>query len=350
MVDWNLAQRVALGIAAAQATPDPAPFKRLAGPAAESERVVRAYTGFEPLHALPAAEPVARSAWVEANLASLRTVIDPATQRVGEGLGSLRGPVSAAAGAVLAVEIGVISGFLATRVLGQYEFPVLEPGGPARLLFVAPNLANAAKTFDAEPEELLRWVAFHETTHALQFGAVPWLREHLAGMVRELMAGLDVDPRQILRMPPTRDLGALIEAVREGNLATLVIGEERRAVMDRVQAFMAVLEGYAEHVMDAAGPELLPSLPELRAALTKRRKDSSGLLRLLERLLGFDLKLRQYEQGKAFCDAVVAREGIGALNRVWEAPALMPTLRELDDAEGWLARTTPAGAGQIAGV
>jgi len=339
MVDWNLARRIAETIASAQATPDARPFERLAGPAAESERVVRAYTGLAPLAPLPLAEPVGRPAWIDANLLALRAVINPATERIT----TLTGPLRVAAGAVLAVEVGVISGFLATRVLGQYEFPVLDPAAPARLLFVAPNLAGAAKGFDADPEELLRWVAFHETTHALQFGGVPWLRDHLAGMVRELLAGLELDRRKAFRLP-TRDLGALVDAVREGDLAAFVIGPERKAVMERVQAFMAVLEGYAEHVMDAAGPELLPNLDALRAALNRRRRESSGLMRLLERLLGLDLKLRQYEQGKAFCDAVVARGGMAALNRVWESPERMPTLRELDDVPAWLARTAPLAA------
>ena len=73
---------------------------------------------------------------------------------------------------------------------------------------------------------------------------------------------------------------------------------------------MAVLEGYAEHVMDAVGADVLDDLPGLRAALGQRRHDRSGLLKLLDKLLGMDLKLRQYEQGKAFCDGVVARAGI----------------------------------------
>ena len=60
---------------------------------------------------------------------------------------------------------------------------------------------------------------------------------------------------------------------------------------------------------------------------------------MLDRLLGMDLKLRQYEQGKAFCDAVVARAGIEGLNRVWISPETMPTVAELDDAVAWLART-----------
>ena len=107
---------------------------------------------------------------------------------------------------------------------------------------------------------------------------------------------------------------------------------------------MAVLEGYAEHVMDAVGVELLPNLPHLREALDRRRRDRSGLLRVLERLLGLELKLRQYQLGKAFCDAVVDAGGIAALNRVWEGPDRLPTLAEIEDPAGWLARTTAEAA------
>jgi coenzyme F420 biosynthesis associated uncharacterized protein len=346
MVDWQLAAKVAEGVAALQPSGDPGPFQALVRPADEAERLVSGYTGLKPMAgALPVAESVDRAMWVDANLRSIRGVLDPAAAKATERLGALGGVVGGAAGAVLAVEAGAISGFLAGRVLGQYEFPVLDPAAPARLLFVAPNLGHAAGQLDAEADQLLRWVALHEITHALQFGAVPWLREHLAGMVRELASALDVDPAKLFEgLPGLDDLRGLVDAVREGGLAAVVLGTERRALMDRVQAFMAVLEGYAEHVMDAVGAAVIDDLPRLRAALERRRADRTGLLRLFEKLIGMDMKLRQYEQGKRFCDGVVARAGIAGLNRVWEAPGRLPTLAELDDSAGWLARTEPAAA------
>ena len=333
-IDWNLAGHIARGVAGLQPAGDPAPFERLAGPAAESERLVSAYTGLVATSPVPAPEPVGRPAWIDANLRSLGTVLDPAAERISGGLG----PLGALVGGLLAVEAGAVSGFLAGRVLGQYEFPVLDPAAPARLLFVAPNLGHAADQLHAEHDQLLRWVALHETTHALQFGGVPWLREHLAGMVRELLAALDVDPRVLFRLPDPSDLRRLFDSVRDDGLAMIVFGPERRALMERVQAFMAVLEGYAEHVMDAVGVQVLPDLERLRGALERRRRDRTGLLKLFETLLGLDLKMRQYEQGKAFCDAVVARGGIDALNSVWSAPDAMPTPAELDDPVAWLAR------------
>jgi coenzyme F420 biosynthesis associated uncharacterized protein len=335
VIDWNLAGTVARGVANLQPAGDTTPFEEVEGPAAEAERLVSAYTGLVPASPVPIAEALGRQGWIEANLASLESVLEPAADRLTGG-----NPVmGAVAGRLLAVEAGAVSGFLAGRVLGQYEFPVLEPEKPARLLFVAPNLAHASASLDAPPEQLLRWVALHEMTHALQFGGVPWLRPHLGAMLRELLGALEIDPRSLLRVPDVTDLRKLVERVREDGLAMVVIGGDRREVLDRVQAFMAVLEGYAEHVMDAVGAGVLDDLPALRSALQRRRRDRSGLLKILERMIGMDLKLRQYEQGKAFCDGVVARAGIEGLNRVWAGPESLPTVAELDDPLGWLGRT-----------
>jgi coenzyme F420 biosynthesis associated uncharacterized protein len=342
VIDWSLAGQVARGIAGLQPAGDPAPFEQLAAPAAESERLVSAYTGLTPAASLPPAEAVGRSEWIDAKLTSLGGVLDPLAGRIGAKLG----PLGGAAGALLALEAGAVSGFLAGRVLGQYDFPPLDPAAPPRLLFVAPNLAHAARSLDADADQLLRWVALHETTHALQFGGVPWLREHLAGLVGELLAALDVNPSGLLRLPDASDLRALLNRVRGDGLAFMAIGDERRGVLESAQAFMALLEGYAEHVMDAVGASLLADLDAMRAAMTRRRQERSGLLRVLEKLIGLDLKLRQYEQGKAFCDAVVARGGIAALNRAWAGPETLPTFAELDDPAGWLARTERLGLGR----
>ena len=277
-------------------------------------------------------------------------MLDPAAAKAAESVGPLGGVVGGGRGRVLAVEAGAISGFLAGRVLGQYEFPVLDADAPARLLFVAPNLGHAATTLDAEPDRLLRWVALHEITHALQFGGVPWLRPHLAGMVRELTAALDLDPGKLFSgVPGLDDLRGLVDRVRDDGLAAVVLGPERRAQMDGIQAFMAVLEGYAEHVMDAVGADVIDDLPRLRAALERRRADRTGLLRLFEKLIGMDMKLRQYEQGKRFCDGVVDagrhRRRSTACGRARPAADARRARRP-----GRLARAHRAGRGVVAAL
>jgi coenzyme F420 biosynthesis associated uncharacterized protein len=206
---------------------------------------------------------------------------------------------------------------------------------------VLPNLGQAVQAFDAEEQEFMTWVALHEVTHAVQFAGVPWLHRHLAGLIRELLrsAELRIDTERKLRLPTPDELRRIGRAVRSGDFITLLTTDAERETLDRVQAVMAVIEGHAEHVMDAVAPDLLPSLPRLRAGLDRRRRSQSGLSRLVGRLLGLDLKLRQYERGKFFCDAIVRERGREALQHVFSDPRALPTLAELRDPAQWLART-----------
>jgi coenzyme F420 biosynthesis associated uncharacterized protein len=344
MVDWPFATRLAGTIAGEPAYTSLGPD--LDELTADSEQRVRDYTRLVPTTPLPGPEAVTRKQWVEANLSGMHDLVDPLSGRLREslnGLGPLSGPAQIASGYVLAGEVGVLFGLLAHRVLGQYELALLDPTVTPRLLFVAPNLDEAQRRLGVDRREFLHWVALHEVTHALQFSAVPWLRGHLATQVRELLAGLDVsvDLKGAFKLPDGTDLRKTIEALREGDLLSVVTTPEQRAIIDRIQAAMAVIEGYAEHVMDAAGREALPSLDQLREALERRRRQSSPVMKVLNRLLGMDMKMRQYELGKRFCDGVVDRAGIEALNRVWDSPRALPTLAELDDPGGWLERTNP---------
>jgi coenzyme F420 biosynthesis associated uncharacterized protein len=336
MVDWRLAGRVAEAVAGGDgAGPPLAGGADLEAMGARALEHVSSYARIVPAEPPPPAESVGRAEWAKANLETMRGTLDPLLERLGSG------PLQSAGGMLIGVEAGGIVGFMGRSVLGQYELALLDPDRPPRLLLVAPNLREAARTFAADEAELLEWVVFHEITHAVQFSGVPWLREHLAGLLRELLASIkvEVDPTALLRLPKAQDLRALWESVREGGLVHAVAGGERKALIDRLQAIMALIEGHAEHVMDGAGAAVLPSLPKLREALERRRREKPPLVKLLERLLGLDLKLRQYLIGKRFCDAVVRDWGIDGLNRAWSAPELVPTLAELDDPHAWIRRT-----------
>jgi coenzyme F420 biosynthesis associated uncharacterized protein len=340
VIDWNLVRRIAEAIGG-QGGSAPPPPGDLAALAADAQTRVIAYTQLSPMSELPAPEMVSRPQWIEANLASMRPVLDRVGARVGGGMGLLGRPTRAVTRALFSAQVGGLTGFLASRVLGQYDMPLLDSEGTPRLLMVGPNLGAAAERLDVDGEELLHWVTLHEMTHAVQFGSVPWLRLHLASLVREVVDTLEVklDTSKALRLPGPDDIRGWVESIRKGELVTLVIGRERRVLVDRIQATMAVIEGHAEHVMDAIGAEVIPGQAGLRAALERRRMTRSGPMRLLERVLGFELKLRQYRDGKRFCDAVVERVGIEGLNRVWSAPHALPSLEELTDPEAWIART-----------
>ncbi|MDQ5807914.1 MAG: zinc-dependent metalloprotease [Actinomycetota bacterium] len=307
-----------------------------AAPLAEARERVVAYTGLQPAREIPPPEAVDRREWVRLNQRSMRAMMEPLEAKLSGG-----GPLRAAGGMLVGAEIGGLTGYLAQRVLGQYELVLLDPASAERLLFVAPNLREAARRLDVGEADLVAWVAIHEVTHAVQFTGVPWLREHLAAQLRALLETVDVT-FDVTKMPTLDDLRDAVDRFREGGLVTMVAGPERMAILDRMQATMAVVEGHAEHVMDAVGEELLPTLPELRTALDRRRREKPPAVKLLERLIGLELKMRQYELGREFCDAVVERGGIAALNRVWTSPEALPTLLELEDPAGWIRRTEPA--------
>jgi coenzyme F420 biosynthesis associated uncharacterized protein len=351
MIDWIVAERIAAFVAGTGEAK--APAADLAALATESEARVVAYTGLRPERPLPEPEGIGRREWVASNISAMRVLLDPVLQRAGNGLGPLKPAMQLGIGVVLSTEVGVVVGYLGQRVLGQYELVLLDEAvedRPPRLLFVLPNLGQAVDAFGADEQEFMTWVTLHEVTHAVQFAGVPWLHRHVSGLVKELLqqAELRIDAPRKLRMPSGDELKRILRALRQGDMISIVTSKAERETLDRVQAVMAVIEGHAEHVMDAVAPDLLPSLPKLRAAIDRRRRSQTGLSRLLARLLGLELKLKQYERGKIFCDAVVRAGGPEALKHVFSSPAALPTLVEIEDPAAWLRRTGLGGGAKPA--
>ena len=350
MIDWVIAERIAAYVAGRGDAR--LPGVDLVELATESQRRVVEYTGLVPAQELPAPEGVSRREWVASNIRSTRALLDPVMSQAGRRLGPAKPAVQLTMGAVLSAEIGLVVGYLGQRVLGQYELVLLDEAGedhPPRLLFVLPNLGQAMASFEADEDEFMTWVALHEVTHAVQFAGVPWLHGHLAGLVQELLRSAEVrlDAGRRVRMPSRPELRRMGGALRNGDLIGVVMNQSERETVDRVQAVMAVIEGHAEHVMDAVAPDLIPSLPRLRRALNSRRRTQSRLSRLVGRLLGLELKLRQYELGKVFCDAIAAEGGEASLQYVFSGPEALPTLAEIEDPGAWLARTAPARAATV---
>ena len=347
MVDWSLARQVARLAAGSGEQPGEDPD--IAAVCAEMEGHVAAYTRLRPATPVPEPELVSRKEWASINLDALAGLLDPVAERL-EGrmdfAGPLAGVLKTAAAATLAAEVGLVMGYVSTRVLGQYELSLLGGDAPPRLLLVGPNLRKAVRELEVDPDAFHRWICAHELTHVFQFQGVPWLREHMSGMVREYLSTVDVRIERGAAggLPSMPDLGRLVEAFREGGLAALVQTREQRALMARVQAAMAVIEGYSEHVMDEIAREAIPGHERLRSAMDARRRSRSAPERILERLLGLDIKLRQYELGKRFCDAVAGSAGMDGLNRVWDSPEALPTPEELERPEAWLERVGPAPA------
>jgi coenzyme F420 biosynthesis associated uncharacterized protein len=233
--------------------------------------------------------------------------------------------------------IGVLFGIMSQRVLGQYD-PVLSLGGPAdgespALYLVEPNIASFARVAGAPAEPLRRWLILHELTHAWQFGEHPWLREHLVGMMDEMIRSslAHATGSGTGKAPNTREL---LERL-PGAVRTQLRG------IARLQAVMSVLEGYANFVMHRVGAQNLDNYAELEAAFARRRAQRTVVERAVLAVTGVNMKMRQYEVGERFCDAVAAAGGVTLLNRVWEGAEMMPTAAELRAPAQWITRARP---------
>ncbi|MGH3434933.1 MAG: zinc-dependent metalloprotease [Sciscionella sp.] len=300
-----------------------------------AERHVRAITGLGEELPLQQGEVVDRPGWVSAASDGLSALTGGST---GTERARLRQVMAGGAG----VQAGMVLAFLASRVLGQYD-PFGAPGGT--LLLVAPNVIGAERALDVPTSDFRLWVCLHECTHRLQFTAVPWLRDYFAGQVASLMVAMDVDDSD----GGAAKLGELVRTVggrvRSGEglpdamgILELLRGPEQREVLDRLLALSTLLEGHADHVMDAAGPSVVPSVAVIRQRFTERRRGGGLLDRLLRGLLGVDAKIRQYEQGAAFTRHVVGAVGMNGFNAVWQSQETLPTMAEITDPAGWLRR------------
>jgi coenzyme F420 biosynthesis associated uncharacterized protein len=350
LVDWGLALRLGRRLAGdEQARLDE---DAVAATAATALDRALAYITLEPAAPVPQVEVVSRDEWIASNLAELMKLLTPVEERLRSEF-SLPGPLGPIARKALAAaagaEAGAVMGYAAKRVLGQYQVSLRVDADEPRMLLVGANLEEAAGKLGVDPEPFLLWVLIHEQTHSIQFGSVPWLRDHLAGLVSELLesasSGLDVGAiigraKDLIAPDPRAGLRRILD----GELTRIFAGEEQGEVMDRMAAVMALIEGYAEHVMDEASADV-PDLAVMRERMDARRAQRTGLADLLARILGLGAKLRQYELGKRWCDAVAAEAGIVGLDRVWESPDALPSLAELDNADAWIRRVlAPAAA------
>ncbi len=349
LVDWRLAERAAFAVGGDSGRrcadlPGAFDHEEVTRACAEALEPAAAYAGLGSPATLPAVELIDRRRWAATALPTLAAATEPLEGRLAAEL-RLPGPLGAvargAAGAALGAEVGLAVGYMSRRVLGQYDLALFGPERPGRLLFIAENLAAAPRELEVERGLFLRWIALHETTHVIQFERVDWLLPHLRGLAAELVEGA----RAGLESAALRSLGRRlvteprerVRSVLRGDLGRQLLTPAQSETLDRLQAVMSAIEGHAEHVMDAALPPSDSGVAELRRALARRRA-RGGLSELIGRLLGLGLKLRQYELGKAFCDAVVADAGPAALRRLWRSPESLPDLAELERPALWLAR------------
>jgi coenzyme F420 biosynthesis associated uncharacterized protein len=379
MIDWDLA--TSTGVRFARQGPQVsladarAVVAELRGLTAVVQQPVRELTGLTSRGSVGPVAVVDRPGWIKANVDGFRVVLEPLADKLAERGNAVpaAGPVIGSIGSrVTGVQAGLILAYLSARVLGQYEL-FLPPGegeadrgsdvvpaqngqngrngsggqaasgasgGVGRLTLVAPNIVMVERELGVDPHDFRRWVCLHEETHRVQFTSVPWLRGYVQGMMTEFLLASDLDPGAIvdrLRSAAT----AVADAVRGGDGESLVEAIQtptQKALLDKLTAVMTLVEGHGDYVMDAVGPRVVPSVADIREKFSRRRGSAGHLEQILRRILGIDLKMKQYEQGSRFVSAVVEAAGMAGFNKVWTSPETLPTRAELASPQDWLER------------
>ena len=345
MIDWKLALSTATklskpgpDLSAAEVAEAVAELRE---GAARSEAPVRE---FSDLHATSATAPVLvvdRPRWIEANLDTFKVMMDPVLEKLAASNKAPSGMSRVVGEKISGAELGALMSFMSTKVLGQFDPFWDGPNGEGgRLLLVAPNIVHAEQQLNVDPHDFRLWVCLHEETHRVQFTAVDWMRDHMRSLLDEFVDATDLDASAISSLV-TEGLGEVIRIVRgdsEASIAELFQNERQRLVVDKLTGIMSLLEGHADVVMDGVGPEVIPSVAEIRRKFTQRRKGTGPFDRLLRRLLGLDAKMRQYRDGAEFVREVNAKVGLSGFNAVWAEPANLPTKSEILDPSSWVTR------------
>lgn len=349
MIGWDLAQRVATRVA--RRTPAIASYD-LAALASDfeeltavAEDLVTAETGLQSLVGPARARVVDRSEWVDANIASFQRLLRPVTDKLAVALESRkRSPIlpGSVGRSVSGTQVGLLLGWMSTRVLGQYDQLLIEDEHPEDqdiVYYVGPNVLALEKRFDFPPREFRLWLALHEVTHRAQFTGVPWMRHHFLSLVEHTLDGLDPDPKRLLDALRRAAQGIRTghNPLDDGGLITLLAGPEQLKAIQEIGGLMSLLEGHGDVTMDRAGADRIPNAARFGQALRERRQQR-GLSKVVSVLIGLDAKLRQYEQGERFIEAVEDAGGAEMLARVWTGPQWLPTSAEIREPDHWIAR------------
>lgn len=338
-VDWNLA--ASLGGKLARPEPPATDYTRrqavaqLSEAARDAELPVRETTGLIEGGEIPEARVVNRPEWIRAAAQSMRVMTG------GDG----DGKPGALTGRIAGAQTGAVLAFVSSGILGQYD--PFAPGG-GELLLVYPNVIAVERQLRVSPKDFRMWVCLHEVTHRVQFRANPWLAGHMSDALAVLTDEDGEDVGQILGRVAgyVRERRSGTKAVKPEPNSSGILGlvravqsEPQRAALDRLLVLGTLLEGHAEHVMDAVGPAVVPSVASIRHRFDQRRqRKQPPLQRLLRALLGVDAKLSQYTRGKAFVDHVVDRVGMARFNTVWTDAATLPLPAEIDEPQRWIDR------------
>lgn len=350
-VDWSLAEKVAVRAAGREPFAESYHYASLASDFEEltalAEEQVAAATGLRSAAGPARARLTDRQGWVRANIASFGRLLRPITERLEANIAG--NPFAPVASRIAGAEMGMVLGWMSSRVLGQYDLLVIEDEDPHDqdiVYYVGPNVIGLEKRFAFPPREFRHWLALHEVTHRAQFTGIPWMREHFLGLVKQTVDAVDPDPKRFLDAlgRAAGDLRSGRNPLDDGGVMAVLASPEQRLVLDQVAGLMSLLEGHGDVTMDRAGADQIPSAQRFGTVLRQRRAQANPAVKFLQKLIGLEAKMKQYEQGERFIEVVEREGGTELLDRAWIRPENLPTIAEIRDPEAWISRVGPTVA------
>lgn len=351
-VAWDLAERVAVRVAGHEPLEQSYLYRTLEPDfcelTQEAEALVEQETGFKSSAGPARARVTDRAGWVHANVKSFQRLLRPLTRKLEAAMdqptniGPVPIPVARVGRSVAGTQVGLLLGWMSTRVLGQYDQLIIEDEHPDEqdiVYYVGPNIIALEKRFAFPPREFRLWLALHEVTHRMQFTAIPWMRPYFLSLVEGTLSGVDPDPRRFVEAlrRATEQVRQRHNPLDDGGLVTLLAGPEQYEGIQQIGGLMSLLEGHGDVTMDRAGADRIPSAERFSRVLRLRRQQK-GPMKIVSTLIGLDAKLKQYQQGEDFIRAVEAAEGREFLNKAWEGPEWLPDLPEIRVPADWIAR------------
>jgi coenzyme F420 biosynthesis associated uncharacterized protein len=273
-------------------------------------------------------------------------MLAPLTEKLGERLDddAIAAKVTRS---VAGLEVGTLLGWMSTRVLGQYDLLIVEEEGDADqdfVYYVGPNVLAIEKRYGFPPREFRLWLAIHEVTHRAQFTGVPWLREHFLGLVNQSLGSVDPDPKKMVDAlkRAVAQARAGHNPLDEGGIVTILATPEQQKTIQRIGGLMSVLEGHGDLIMDRAATDRVPSAERFSTVLHDRRQ-AKGAAKVVQKLVGLEAKLKQYQEGERFLETLEEAGGEG-IELLWRGPEYLPDLAEIRDPQRWLSRVSEATA------
>jgi coenzyme F420 biosynthesis associated uncharacterized protein len=337
LVDWKIAADTARRVGGPGPNTTAVERARLREDLAEvvpqAESLIADFTGLRASGYRARPWVMSRGEWASANLNALQRLLEPLAER----LIPAGAPRSEFRRKGLGAQIGGLLGYVSRKVLGQYDL-FLPADDDGLLYFVGPNVVDAERRFGLRTRDFRLWIAAHEVTHRVQFGATPWLKTYLSRNIDRYLETIKVDSKELMSQ-----VRRAVDEIRAGadwrgpQGILLLMNDDQRALFARMQAMMSLLEGHASFVMNRVVANQVDDVDRMRRALQERRR-TGGMEKSFQRAIGFETKIAQYDAGERFVRIAVDAAGMAGFNRVWEREENLPTLEEITQPERWVAR------------